>query len=85
MLRLIGLAIEGQPVEFDIAEIENVFPSDGVLYVGDGVSQTAVKIESVEAFAQPPAGPCPDERHMYYSGFLDYSFCPYCGQRVRGE
>ncbi len=26
--------------------------------------------------------PCPPDRHMYYQGFLNYQYCPYCGERV---
>ena len=55
MLRLTGEALEGQPIEFDIDEIENVFPSDGVLCVGEGVFQTAVKIESIKVCPTPRA------------------------------
>jgi hypothetical protein len=26
--------------------------------------------------------PCPPDRHMYYQWFLNYQYCPYCGERV---
>ena len=25
---------------------------------------------------------CPDNRHEYYTMFLSYQFCPYCGKRI---
>lgn len=28
---------------------------------------------------------CPDDRHMYYTAFLNYEFCPYCGQRLHSR
>ena len=26
--------------------------------------------------------PCPDNRHDYYTAFLNYLFCPYCGEKL---
>ena len=25
---------------------------------------------------------CPDNRHDYYTAFLNYLFCPYCGEKL---
>lgn len=58
MLRLIGKTLtDGQEVYFDLDEIENVFPSDGVLYVRDNIYQIPVKLESIRAL--PMFEDCP--------------------------
>lgn len=41
--------------------------------------------EAVEHSVQRTVEACPDDRHMYYTAFLNYEFCPYCGQRLHSR
>lgn len=35
-------------------------------------------IQSVQAAVEA----CSPDRHVYYTAFLSYVFCPYCGERI---
>jgi len=39
-------------------------------------------VEAVEQSVQPTDEACPPDRHVYYTAFLSYIFCPYCGERL---
>lgn len=42
-------------------------------------------IKSAQRSVQRTVEACPDNRHMYYIHFLNYEFCPYCGERLHSR
>ena len=70
--------------------------AQGTLYAahlekaGTPAAGRARRVRSWEVFARngvqmnisPWVEVCPPDRHVYYTAFLSYLFCPYCGERL---
>lgn len=38
--------------------------------------------QAAQQSVEPTVEACPPDRHVYYTVFLSYLFCPYCGERL---
>ena len=62
--------------------VSNELPENAIVRAVSICPKCLEKQQAAQQSVQPTVEACPPDRHVYYTAFLSYIYCPYCGERL---